>query len=53
MKSAAALEDGSVILAGLTFGEWVATFEGEDEDSADFAAVRLASDGSVVWRFQV
>lgn len=45
----AANDDGSMVLAGYTWGSWNATNKG----SADFVAVKLDSDGSIVWSWQV
>lgn len=42
-------EDGSVLLVGSTSGEWVGPNNGND----DFALVKLAADGTVLWRAQV
>lgn len=43
--------DGCSVLAGFTVGNWNGT---EDiVDGQDFAAVKLAFDGSVLWRWQV
>ena len=41
--------DGSVILAGHTKGAW----NGPNDGSNDFAAVKLDANGTVVWRWQV
>lgn len=45
------MADGGVILAGNTYGDWYGK-QGEDNGS-DFAAMKLDSDGSVTWRWQV
>ncbi|CAN0536546.1 unnamed protein product, partial [Laminaria digitata] len=45
---AAAAEDGSVVLAGTTWGSW----GGASAGRSDFAAVKLAADGAVLWRWQ-
>lgn len=42
-------KDGSMVLAGYTFGDWAAGNAGEE----DFAAVKLDSDGVELWRWQV
>lgn len=42
-------DDGAVILAGDTAGDWAGTNAGED----DFAAVKLSADGVEEWRWQV
>lgn len=49
ISAAAAGDDGSVVLVGSTFGNWSATNKGD----ADYAAVKLDSDGDVMWRLQV
>lgn len=41
--------DGSVFLAGTTFGDWNDTNAGD----SDFAAAKLDADGNEVWRWQV
>ncbi|CAM9724389.1 unnamed protein product, partial [Sphacelaria rigidula] len=46
---AAVLGDGSIVLAGLTRGDWAETNAG----GSDFCAARLDSDGIVLWRWQV
>ncbi|CAN0076073.1 unnamed protein product [Pylaiella littoralis] len=43
------LEDGSVVLAGQTFGNWAGT---NNNDSSDFAAVKLDASGNELWRWQ-
>lgn len=42
-------DDGSVVLAGATNGSW----NNSNDDSEDFAAIKLAADGTVRWRWQV
>lgn len=49
IEGAAAGEDGSVFLAGYTSGDWTETNLG----AYDYAAVKLDSNGEVVWRMQV
>lgn len=44
-------DDGSVILAGNTFGTWTGT--SVYSSGTMFAAVKLDSDGAVLWRWQV
>ena len=46
---AVAGDNASVILVGLTHGNWSGTNHG----GGDFAAVKLDADGSVLWRWQV
>lgn len=41
--------DGSAVLAGVTFGSW----NGTNAGSGDFAAVKLDTNGTVDWRWQV
>lgn len=41
--------DGSIVLAGVTTGDWF----GDVAGSADFAAVALDEDGQELWRWQV
>lgn len=50
MSAAAALGDGGVVFAGFSSGTWngVASVGG-----ADFAAAKLDSAGSVIWRMKV
>lgn len=50
MKAAAAVRDGGVVLAGFTLGSWNAV---NSKERADFAAAKLNSDGTVIWRWQV
>lgn len=45
-------EDGSVVIAGETGGNWDGTNAG-DAWQVDFAAFRLDTDGTEVWRYQV
>ena len=45
-------DDGSVVLAGHTYGNWTDGAHGGEED-ADFAAVKLDVDGNELWRWQV
>jgi len=47
--TAVATEDGSAVLAGYTSGLW----NGTTNSSHDFAAVKLDSNGTVQWRWQV
>lgn len=42
-------DDGTVVLAGDTRGDWAATNAGGD----DFAAMKLSADGVEQWRWQV
>lgn len=49
MNTAAVTADGNIVLAGNTFGNWAGDFVG----SADAAAVKLHSNGTVLWRWQV
>ncbi|CAN0100846.1 unnamed protein product, partial [Sphacelaria rigidula] len=44
----AVTEDGSIILAGYTEGNWGGTSAG----GSDMAAVKLSSDGELLWRWQ-
>lgn len=44
-----ALDDGSVVFAGCTYGDW----SGSDARKADFIAAKLDSAGSLDWRWQV
>lgn len=41
--------DGSIVLAGVTDGNW----DGELVGTTDFAAVALDEDGAELWRYQV
>lgn len=49
LLATAAGKDGSVVLAGYSEGDWAAPNAG----FKDFVAVKLASDGTEVWRWQV
>lgn len=49
INGVAAGADGSVLLAGVTFGNWNGTLEG----TSDYAAMKLDSNGDVRWRVQV
>lgn len=49
MKAAATFDDGAVVLAGYTSGDWHTRTNGGD----DFAAIKLDTDGSVLWKWQV
>ena len=42
-------DDGSVFLAGFTFGDWSNVKSG----GSDFAVVKLSTDGNELWRWQV
>lgn len=42
-------EDGSIILAGHTNGDW----DRKRTKSSDFAAMKLSADGKEIWRWQV
>ena len=42
-------DDGSVIMAGYTYGDW----DGVNAGSADFVAVKLDAAGEEVWVWQV
>lgn len=46
-------EDGSVILGGVTEGNWADTNPDFDSSGDDFAAIKLDADGAVIWRWQV
>lgn len=54
---AAMNEDGSVVLTGETTGIWDETTstitESTTDDIVDFAAVKLDTDGTELWRWQV
>ncbi|CAM9723705.1 unnamed protein product, partial [Ascophyllum nodosum] len=50
-NAAVALEGGSTILIGYTYGSWYGENAG-DESTSDFAAVKLDADGIVEWRWQ-
>lgn len=47
--AAAVTEDGSIILAGYSEGDW----GGVNAGGSDMAAVKLSPDGAVLWRWQV
>lgn len=47
--NAVMVDNGSVVLAGLTTGNW----SGENAGVVDFAAVKLDAEGVEVWRWQV
>lgn len=49
---AAARADGSVVLTGVTYGNWAAILSGED-GVGDFMAVALDENGDELWRWQV
>ena len=49
IHTAVATGDGSAVLAGYTSGLW----NGTTDSSDDFAAVKLDSNGTVQWRWQV
>lgn len=49
MKSITTLDDNSVVLAGVTQGDW----DGELIGGNDFAVVKLSSLGVEEWRWQV
>lgn len=51
MFGVAATEDGGVVFAGFTKGDWIGV--NANEDFEDFAAVKLDSEGDEVWRYQV
>lgn len=51
LQAAIALDDNSFVLTGFVRGSW--HDETGDSDVTDFAAVKLAANGSVVWRWQV
>ena len=48
-RAAAAFDDNSVVLAGLSRGNWSGVTHGE----MDFIAVKLDPDGQELWRWQV
>lgn len=50
--AAAARSDGSVVLAGSTFGASETTFS-ETVGYSDFAAVAIDEDGNELWRWKV
>lgn len=45
--------DGSIILGGVTEGNWAGTNPDFDDSGDDFAAIKLDADGAVIWRWQV
>ena len=47
--TAVATGGGSTVLAGYTEGSW----DGANNGSSDFAAVKLDADGTVEWEWQV
>ncbi|CAM9508827.1 unnamed protein product [Ascophyllum nodosum] len=49
LRCAAAVDDGGVVVAGMSNGTWNGV---ESIGDADFAAIKLDSDGDVVWRWQ-
>ncbi|CBN75056.1 Transmembrane receptor kinase [Ectocarpus siliculosus] len=49
VEAAAATGDGSIVLAGYTYGEWSGELAGEN---CDFAAVKIDANGTEVWRWQ-
>lgn len=50
MRAAVGCEDGSVIIAGFTVGNWA---KSNTKGSMDFAAVKLDPAAAVVWTWQV
>ena len=52
IRAAAVGEDGSVVLAGYSYGNWSGASAG-DTRNADFVAVKLDVDGKELWRWQV
>ena len=42
-------DNGSVILVGSTWGDW----EKSNQGGEDFAAVKLHTNGSILWKWQV
>lgn len=50
MKAVAALEDGSVVVAGYVNGTWNGV---ASSGLGDFAAVKLDSDGTTQWSWRV
>lgn len=50
MSATAAVADGGVIMVGNTDGNWNGV---ASQGGADFAAVKLGSAGTVIWRWQV
>lgn len=49
VEAAVMEEDGSIILAGYTRGDWYGTHLG----NYDFAAVKLDTNGTLLWKWQV
>lgn len=49
LHAAATAEDGSVLMAGWTSGNW----DGAKGGFYDFVAVKLDADGNVLWNWQV
>ena len=47
--SVATRKDGSVLLAGYTWGDW----NGTNAGGRDFAACQLDANGTEIWRWQV
>lgn len=52
VRTAVAREDGSVVLAGHTYGSFATYFTG-DTNATDFLAVAIDKDGNELWRWQV
>lgn len=50
--AAAARDDGSVVLAGVTYGAF-STPLSTPEGSTDFAAIAIDENGTELWRWQV
>lgn len=50
MAAVVALDDGSVVAAGFVSGTWDG---GPSRGQKDFTAVKIASDGTLLWRWQV
>lgn len=50
MRAATAMRDGGVVVAGYFDGTWNGV---ASQGRADFAAVKLGSAGTVIWRWQV
>lgn len=44
------VEDGTLIFAGYTQGAWAAN---KDDELAELAMVKMDSNGTVIWRWQV
>ena len=49
IRTVVATGGGSTVLAGDTYGSW----NGANNSSADFAAVKLDADGTAEWKWQV